>query len=102
MFGHLKRTREIEFDRLQESGDASDESTPKNTMIPGFQKVDEINDDTQKLIKELNTPLSLPGASPSSATKKASILLPMQEIREKKEMEVPPEEERPKIEEQTT
>lgn len=72
-------------------------------MIPNFEKVKEINDDTQKLITELSTPLSLPGASPSSVTKKASsILLPMQEIREKKEQEVPPEEERPKVEENTT
>ena len=99
MFNHLKRTREVEFDRIQES---EGEETTKNAVIPGFEKVKEINDDTQKLITELSTPLSLPGASPSSATKKASILLPMQEIREKKEQEVPPEEERPKVEENTT
>ena len=99
MFGHLKRTREIEFDRQEESGVT--EETPTQTMIPGFQKVSEINEHTQKMIQEFNTPLSLPGASPSSATKQASILLPMQEIREKLEAEVPPEMERPKVEEST-
>lgn len=37
MFTHLKHTRELDFDRLQES--EGEEVTPKNEMIPGFEKV---------------------------------------------------------------
>ena len=44
MFTHLKHTRELDFDRLQES--EGEEATPKNEMIPGFEKVQELNDDT--------------------------------------------------------
>ena len=38
MFNHLKRTREIEFDRKEESFDkASSDASPKgSTVIPGF------------------------------------------------------------------
>ena len=64
MFTHLKRTRELEFDRKEESIDrASSDASPKAApIIPGFAnaKTSELVDQKERLIQEINTPLSLP------------------------------------------
>ena len=99
MFAHLKRVREMEFDRESDSG-SSNTSPIAPVAIPGFSKVDELQDDKERLIQEISTPLTLP-QSPRSASKtqKQLKLLPMQPIEEKKEIpNATPETEVPKPE----
>ena len=87
MFAHLKKTREIEFERLEDSRDSSEhKESPKNkpVIIAGFKKQESLYDDQQRLIQEFNTPLSLPGASPKSGSRQPAVkLLPMMEIPER-------------------
>ena len=88
MFAHLKRVREMEFDRESNSGSSEASPSPKGASnplkIPGFTRADELQDEKERLIAEISTPLSLP-KSPRSATKtnKEIKLLPMQPIKEK-------------------
>ena len=82
MFSHLKRTREIEFERKE-----SNDNSPK--LVSNVGQMSELTDEKDRLIKELNTPLSIPG-SPSPKAGKSSKplkLLPMQEIADKEEPE---------------
>ena len=76
----------MEFDRESDSG-SSNTSPVAQVAIPGFSKVDELQDDKERLIQEISTPLTLP-KSPRSASKtqKQVKLLPMQPIEEKKEI----------------
>ena len=97
MFGHLKRTREIEFERKEDSNKSVD-SSPKTALIPNFNKVEEHHDEKAKLIQELNTPLSLPGLSPTKSPSNSQFKsLPMSEIPER---EVPKPDEEMKITDQ--
>ena len=101
MFAHLKRVREMEFDRESNSGSSDPSPSSKGASnplkIPGFTRADELLDEKERLIAEISTPLSLP-KSPRSTTKtnKEIKLLPMQPIAEKGE--VNPETEVPKPE----
>ena len=48
MFAHLKKTREIEFERLEDSRDSSEhKESPKNkpVIIAGFKKQESLYDD---------------------------------------------------------
>ena len=47
MFAHLKRVREMEFDRESDSG-SSNTSPVAKVEIPGFSKVDELQDDKEE------------------------------------------------------
>ena len=51
MFAHLKRVREMEFDRESDSGSSGTSPSGVPTVqIPGFSKVDELQDDKERLI----------------------------------------------------